>query len=656
MAETLSQAQDAAELVEVEYDERPAVTDTVGATKPGAPQLWDTAPNNIGFDWGRGDEAATKAAFAKADRVVSLELVNNRIVVNAMEPRAAVADHDSGTNRTTVYVSSQGPHFILPQLAEQVFKVDKSEFRLLTGDVGGSFGMKIFLYPEQVLVAWAARKLGRPVRWTSDRSEGFLSDSHGRDNVTKAEMAMDKGGRFLGMRVTTYAALGAYNANMGPYIPTVAGTSMLAGLYKTPAIFLDVKGVYTNTVPTDAYRGAGRPEAIYVIERLLDKCARELGLTPDEIRRRNFIQPADLPYATPLGETYDSGEFTAIMEAGMDRADWSGFEARRAAARSRGKLRGIGMATYVETCGQLPSTARIEFGETADEVTIFSGTQTNGQGHETAYKQILSARLGIDADAIEVVQGDTDRTPDGMTGGSSSVTSGGVAVSKVSEKIIDKGRRVAAHVMETATADIEFSDGMFTVAGTDRRMSVFEVARAANDPTKLPDGVEPGLNESFANADAKPTYPNGCHICEVEIDRDTGNVEIVSYCALDDFGEVVNPLMLAGQVHGGVVQGIGQALLERTVYDGDSGQLVSGSFMDYTMPRADDVPVIDFSTRNVRCKTNPLGLKGCGEAGAIGAPPAVINAIVDALHPDYGLIDVDMPATPEYLWQIMNGR
>ncbi len=655
VAETLNQARDAAELIEIDYDELPTATDTVGATKSGAAQIWPAAANNVGFDWERGDQAATEAAFAKADRVVKLELVNNRVVVNSMEPRVAVADHDTAANRTTVYVSSQGPHFMLGQLAEHVFKVDPSEFRMMTGDVGGGFGMKIFLYPEQILVTWASRKLGRPVKWNADRTEGFMSDSQGRDNVTIAEMALDKDSHFLGLRVTTYAALGAYNANMGPFIPTLAGTSMLAGLYKTPAIYVNVKGVFTNTVPTDAYRGAGRPEAIYVIERLVDKIGRETGLGVDEIRRRNFLQPSDLPYASPLGETYDSGEFTALMEAGMDAADWAGFESRRAAAKANGKLRGIGMSTYVEVCGGIPETSKVEFAEDSDEVTIFIGTQSNGQGHETSYIQIMSDRLGVDAEKIKVVQGDTDRTPNGMTGGSASVTSGGVAVAKVSEKIIEKGRQIAAHIMETATDDIEYAEGTFTVAGTDRRMSVFELARAANDPAQLPDGMEPGLNETFANDDLKPTYPNGCHICEIEIDKDTGNVDIVSYRAVDDFGDVVNPLLLAGQVHGGVAQGVGQALFERTVYD-DSGQLLSGSFMDYTMPRADNLPWVEFSTRNVRCVTNHLGIKGSGEAGTIGAPPAVISAIVDALQPDYGLIDVDMPATPNYLWQIINGQ
>ncbi len=654
VAETRDQARDAAELIEVDYDQLPAATDTVEASRPGAPQVWDTAPNNICFDWGRGDKEATDAAFNTADRVTEVTLVNNRIVVNSMEARGALADYDAATDRMTLYTSSQGPHFLLNVLADAIFKVDKGKIRVVTGDVGGGFGMKIFAYPEQPLVMWAARRIGRPVKWISDRGEAFMSDVQGRDNVTKAELAMDSQGHFLGLRATTYANLGGYLSNMGPMIPTVAGTSMLAGLYKTPAIYVNVLGVMTNTVPTDAYRGAGRPEAIYVIERVVDKAARELGLTPDEIRRRNFIPTEDLPYQTPMDETYDSGEFAAIMERGMQQADWNGFAARREAAERRGKLLGIGMSTYVETCGGgPPEQANIKFADNQDQLSIYIGTQTNGQGHETSYKQILSGRLGLDADAIIVAQGDSDLTPPGFTGGSRSVTNGGVAVDKVGQAIIDKGRQIAAHVMETAAADIEYADATFTVAGTDRRMSLFEVAQASKDPANLPDGVTPGLDEQYKNVPDASTYPNGCHVCEVEIDPETGVVEITRYSVVDDFGDVVNPLLLEGQVHGGIVQGVGQALHEHTVYD-DDGQLLTGSYMDYTMPRADDFPLFTFSTRNVRCKTNPLGIKGSGEAGAIGAPPAIINAIVDALQPRLGLVDVDMPATPQVIWDLLH--
>ncbi|MFQ5973041.1 MAG: xanthine dehydrogenase family protein molybdopterin-binding subunit [Alphaproteobacteria bacterium] len=654
VAETLNQARDAAELIEVDYEDLPAAVDTYAAAQPGAPLIWDSAPGNICFDWDKGDREAVEAAFAKATRTTSIELINNRVVVNALEPRVALAEHDRSANRTTLYVPSQGVHNLREQLADMIFKVDRSEIRVVSGDVGGGFGMKIFLHPEYPMIVWAARKLGRPVRWTSDRSEGFMADTQGRDNVTKAELAMDDDGHFLALRVTTYANLGAYLSNFGPFIPTGAGTSMLAGLYRTPAIYVNVLGVLTNTVPTDAYRGAGRPEAIYVIERLVDKAAREVGLAPAELRRRNFVTPEELPYSTPLGETYDSGEFTALMEKGMDKADWNGFEARREDARSRGRLRGIGMATYVETCGGGPEeTADVRLDENNEKVTIYIGNVSNGQGHETGYKQVMSDRLGLDVDLIEVVQGDSELVPTGLTGGSRALPVGGVAVARVSEAIIEKGRQIAANVMEAAAADIEFSDAMFTVAGTDKTMSLFDVARAARDDGNLPEGISPGLDEEYTQKPEASTYPNGCHICEVEIDPETGIVDIVRYTAVDDFGDVINPLTLAGQVHGGIGQGVGQALLEHTVYDEATGQLISGSLMDYTLPRADDVPSINFSTRNVPCRTNPLGIKGAGEAGAIGAPPSVMNAIVDALEPELGLVNVDMPATAQSVWSLL---
>lgn len=654
VAETAAQARDAAELVEVDYETLPSVVDVVSATADGAPAVWAEAPDNIGFDWERGDAAAVNAAFARATRTTAIELVNNRIIVNSMEPRSAVAEFDAETDRTTIYTSSQGTHMQREELSI-IFGVDQSKIRVITGDVGGGFGMKIFIHPEYPLVMWASKRLNRPVKWVADRTEAFMSDFQGRDNVTHAEMAMDDDGKFLGLRVTTRASLGSHMSMFGPAIPTEAGTSMLAGLYQTPAIYVNVLGVMTNTVPTDAYRGAGRPEAIYVIERLVDKAARELGIGPDEIRRRNFITPEQLPYKTPLDETYDSGEFVPLMETAMQRADWNGFEARRQAAASKGKLLGRGMATYVETCGGGGAEpAVVRFAADKDELTVYIGTVTNGQGHETAYKQILSQRLGIDADAINVVQGDSDVVPDGMTGGSRSVTNGGVAVDGAGKAIISKGREIAAHMFEAASADIEYDDGTFAVAGTDRKLSLFDVARAARDQANLPAGTEPGLDEEYANTHKESTYPNGCHIVEVEVDPDTGVTEVTRYTVVDDFGDVVNPNLLAGQVHGGIVQGIGQALHEHTVYDADDGQLLSGSLMDYTLPRADDVPNFDFTTRNVRCVTNPMGIKGSGEAGAIGAPPAVVNAVVDALAPRIPLADVQMPATPLAVWQLLN--
>lgn len=655
IAETLHQARDAAELIEVSYNELPSVTDTFQSAQNGAPQLYEETPNNICFDWGKGDRNKTEAAFAKASRVTSLDLVNNRVVVNSLEARSAIGDHDPATGRSTLYTSSQGTHGLRNTIADTILKIGKENLRVITGDVGGGFGMKIFPHPEQILVVWAARKIDRPVRWSADRSEGFMSDVQGRDHVTRAEMAMDDDGNFLGLRVTTYASLGAYLSHFGAYIPTEAGTGMLNGLYAIPAIWANVKGVLNNTVPTDAYRGAGRPEAIYCIERLVDKCARELGVSPDEIRRRNFIKPEQLPYTTPLGDEFDSGEFTNIMEAGMKRADWEGYASRREDASKRGKRHGIGMATYVEKCGGgSAEVADVKFDTENDQITIYIGTVTNGQGHDTAYKQIMSDRLGVDTDNITLVQGDSDAVPPGMTGGSRSVTVGGVAVSKASEEIIAKGRKIAGHVMETAEADIEYANANFRVAGTDRSMTLFDIARAAKDASNLPEGVEPGLDEAYSHTPSAATYPNGCHICEIEIDPETGILDITRYTVMDDFGDVINPLLIEGQVHGGIVQGVGQALHEHTVYDEQSGQLVSGSFMDYTLPRATHFPYFDFNMRNVACKTNPLGIKGSGEAGAIGAPPAIINAIVDALSTPGTVTNVDMPATPDVIWAAAN--
>ena len=656
VAETLAAARDAAERIEIDYEELPASVDTVGAAQDGAPRVWDAMDHNICFDWGEGDASAVDAALAEAAEIVELELVNNRLFAGPMEPRAALAEYEPGSGRTTLHTSSQSVHFLLDRLAEDIFRVDPKELRVVTGDVGGGFGMKIFLHPEQPLVVWAARRLRRSVRWTGERSEGFISDVQGRDNVTVARLAIDGQGLFTGLKVTTHANMGAYLSHFAPFVATGAGVAMLAGLYKTPAIYVNVLGVATHTVPVDAYRGAGRPEAIYVIERLVDKAARQLGVAPDELRRRNFIRPEDLPYETPMASVYDSGDFPAVMDESMGRADWAGFAARRAAAAEAGRLRGIGMVSYVEKCGGGSSeTARVAFGEDEDTITIHIGTQSNGQGHETAYVQIMADRLGIDAEHIVVVQGDSDRVPPGLTGGSRSVTVGGAAVGFVSEAIIDKGRGVAAQILETAAADIVYDQGVFTVAGTDRAMSLFEVARAARRPENLPDGTSPGLDESYEHEPSAPTFPNGCHICEVEVDPNTGDVEIVAYTAVDDFGDVINPLLLAGQVHGGIVQGVGQALLEHVRYDDESGQILTGSFMDYAMPRAIDMPEIAFSMLNFACTTNPMGIKGSGEAGAIGAPPAVINAVVDALEPRLGPIDIDMPATPAYLWSLLHG-
>ncbi len=656
VAETLEQAKDAAELIEVDYAPLPHVVGTFEAAQEGAPLVHDHIKDNIAFDWEMGDRAGTDAAFARANRVVRLELVNQRLVVNSMEPRGAICEYDARDDRSTLWLSSQGVHMIRPVVADMILKIGSPKLRVRTGDVGGGFGMKIFVHPEYPMIVWASRLLKRTVKWIPDRSEAFQSDIQGRDHVSIAEMALDKDCRFIGCRITTYAALGAYLNHFSVFIPTMAGSSMLVGLYQTPVAYVNVKGVMTNTVPVDAYRGAGRPEAAYLLERFVDHIAREVGLTPDEIRARNLIKPAQIPFVTALGDTYDSGDFETVMRKGMDKADWKGFPARRAAALARGRWRGIGMATYVEKCGGgSPETAIAKFNDD-DTVTIYVGNQTNGQGQETAIRQIASARLGVDVEKIHFVQGDSDVVPEGMTGGSRMVSVAGAATLGVADKIVAKGKLVAASALEAAAGDIEYADGSFRIVGTDRSMTLFEVAKAARDPRHVPAGEKPGLDDEFTRTPAADTFPNGCHICELEIDPDTGTLEIANYTVVDDFGLALNPLLLQGQVHGGVGQGVGQALTEKTVYDPESGQLLSGSLMDYALPRADIVPHVHFDMHNSPCTTNPLGVKGAGEAGAIGAPPAVINAIVDAIHPHTGVKHVDMPVTASTLWAVIEAH
>jgi carbon-monoxide dehydrogenase large subunit len=640
VADTLDQAKDAAELIEVDYAPRAHTVGTYESAQPGAPLVHDHIKSNIAFDWAMGDQAATDAAFKKAARTVSLRLVNQRLVVNSMEPRGAICEHDAKDDRSTLWVSSQGVHMIRPVVADMILKIGSGKLRVRTGDVGGGFGMKIFVHPEYPMVVWASRALKRTVKWIPDRQEAFQSDVQGRDHVSIAEMALDKECRFLGCRITTYAALGAYLNHFSVFIPTMAGSSMLNGLYQTPAVYVNVKGVMTNTVPTDAYRGAGRPEAAYLVERFVDHIARETGLTPDEIRARNFIKPNQLPFKTALGDTYDSGDFDAVMRKGMEKADWKGFAARRAQSEKAGKWRGIGMATYVEKCsGGGPETVKAVFNEDAT-ITLYTGNQTNGQGHETALRQIASAKLGIDVENIRLVQGDSDVVPEGFTGGSRTIAINGVATIAVADKIIAKGKPLAANLLEASAADIDYKDGSFQIVGTDRSVSLFDVAKANKG----------GLDDEFTRTPEADTYPNGCHICEIELDPDTGTLEIKNYSVVDDFGMALNPLLLQGQVHGGIGQGVGQALSEHAVYDKDSGQLMSGSFMDYAFPRADIVPNVKFDLHNSPCKTNPLGVKGAGEAGAIGAPPSVINAIVDAIHAHTGIKHVDMPVTAASLW------
>jgi aerobic carbon-monoxide dehydrogenase large subunit len=658
VAESVAAARDAAEAIEVEYEPLPAVTEAKDAIAAGAPQLFENIPGNVVFDWDNdtNDAKATDAAFAGAAHIVSLELVNNRVVVNSMEPRNAIGDYDPDSGRSTLYTATQGPHFVRDPLAEAVLKIPKEKLRLITPNVGGGFGMKAFVYPEHALVVWASRKLQRPVKWQEDRSEGFISDNQGRDHTTRAELALDKKGRFLGLRVAILANLGAYLSPFGSFVPT-RSTDLVSGLYAIGAVHIDVKGVCTNTVPVCAYRGAGRPEAGYLLERLVDAAARELGKTPDAIRRVNFVPPSAMPYTSATKLLLDSGEFEEVMNRAMAAAEWSSFAARRKASKRNGKLRGIGMATYTERCGGgFPETASIEFKE--DRVELVMGNQEYGTGLVTAYKQVVSDQLGIDADRIDVIMGDTDRTPSGLSGGSRALAVAGSALYEAGLAIIEKGKQLAAHSLEVSPQDVTFADGVFGVPGTDLRLDIFQLAKVARDPAKRPPGLAAelanGLDVTRERVPPAQTFPNGCHIVEVEIDPDTGAVVVERYTVVDDFGRTINPLLLEGQVHGGIVQGVGQALLEHASYDAD-GQLLSGSFMDYAMPRASDVPSFAFSTHNVPTSANPLGVKGAGEAGAVGAPPAVMNAIVDALAQRTGTHKLDMPATPGRVWAALNG-
>ena len=647
IAENRSQALDAVEAVWIDYDLLPAVVETNQAMADNANLVWGEAAKNQCFDWEDGDADATNKAFAEASHVVELELVNNRLVPTSMETRGAVAAIEEGTGRLTLCVSCQGVHVMRSLLATQIFNVAEEDIHVTCNDVGGGFGMKIFLFPEYVCQLFAARKLGRAVKWISERSEAFMSDSHGRDHVSHLKVALDSDAKILGLQVNTVANLGAYLSNFAPFVATSAGVPMLVGCYAVPTAYVEVQGVFTNTSPVDAYRGAGRPEAIYAIERLLDVAAFDLGISPDEIRKRNFIREEQMPFSTPLGSNYDSGNFQQNLEDALKLSNWDDFESRRKAAKSRGKLLGIGLASYIERCaGGSPEQARLEVANDG-HVTLYIGTLSNGQGHETAFRQILCERLGVAFEEVSIVQGDSDLIETGGgTMGSRSVPVGGAAISSVSEKIIEKAKLIAAELLETAISDVEFDNGVFRIIGTDRVQTFHEVAKAA----ATDDDVAFDEKESFAPEEA--TYPNGTHVCELEIDKATGKIEIVDYTVVDDFGHVINPLLLEGQVHGGIGQGLGQALLESCQYESDSGQLLSASFMDYTMPRADDFPPIRFDLNKVPCKTNPLGIKGAGEAGAIGAPPAIINAIVNALK-DHGVRHVDMPVTPNRLWNIM---
>jgi carbon-monoxide dehydrogenase large subunit len=653
VAETVAEARDAAERIVVEYEPLPAAVETAGALDPGQPAVWDEHSGNLCFDWEVGDEAAFRRAAAAARHRVSLTLVNNRVVANSMEPRGAIGEYDPGEDSYTLWSSTQGSHFIRNLLAEHVLHIPENRIRVVTPDVGGGFGMKLFLYPEHVLVLWAAKQLGRPVKWIPDRSESFMSDTQGRDNLTRLDLALDETLRFTGLSVAVTANMGAYLSNFAPEIPTFSGAVMHSGVYAIPAIHVAVKGVFTNTVPVDAYRGAGRPEAAYALERLIDVAARRLGVASDELRRRNFIPPAVMPHATPLGLVYDSGDFARNMRDALAAIDAAGFAARRAEARAHGRYRGLGQAVYIEQSGFPPDEfAELRF-DPAGTLTVLMGSQSSGQGHQTAYSQLASERLGLALDKIRVLQGDTAMIGFGRgTGGSRSLPVGGAALVHAADKLVAKGKKIAAHLLEAAEADIAFADGVFTIAGTDRTVSIEAVARTAFNPAQLPPGLEPGFAETGHFTPPAPTFPNGCHGCEVEIDPETGQIAILRYVVVDDFGAVINPLLLRGQVHGGIAQGVGQAMLERCVYEEGSGQLITGSLTDYTLPRAEDLPTLDFRCNVVPCRTNPLGVKGAGEAGAIGAPPALVNAVVDAVA-ELGIDHLDMPLTPERLWRAL---
>ncbi len=658
IAESRAQARDAAEKIIVDYGVLPAVVDPKAAAKPGAPQIHDLAPNNTVFNWHLGDKTATDGSFAAASRVTKIDLVNNRLIPAAIEPRCAVGEYDSGTESFTLYTTSQNPHAARLVLSAFAGIAPENKLRVIAPDVGGGFGSKIYIYAEETVCLWAAKKIGRPVKWTADRSESFLVDAHGRDHVTHAELALDAGGKITGMRVHTIANMGAYPSLFWSCVPTYLYALLLSGQYNVPNIYAEVDAVYTNTAPVDALRGAGRPEATFVVERLVELAARETGSDPASFRRANFI--TSFPHQTPVLLCYDAGDYGASLDKALALADYKGFAKRKREAARHGKLRGIGFSTYIEACGLAPSQAVGSLGcgvglwESAEvrvnpvgTVEILTGTHSHGQGHETTFAQVVSDRLGIPIENVSVVHGDTDKVQFGMgTYGSRSGAVGISAIVKALDKVEAKAKKVAAHLLEAAEGDIEFKDGKFKVAGTDKSVEWGAVALNAYIAHKFSgQELEPGLKEGAFWDPINFTFPAGCHICEVEVDPETGNTEIVAWTAVDDFGVVVNPMIVAGQVHGGVAHGVGQALCEGAVYDRD-GQLVTGSFMDYCMPRADHLPALKVDTTVTKCPSNPIGIKGCGEAGAIAAPAAVINAITDAI----GTEDLAMPATPPAVW------
>jgi carbon-monoxide dehydrogenase large subunit len=658
VADTMAQAKDAAEKIAVDYEVLPAVVDPTKAAAKGAPLIHDAAPNNTIYNWHLGDHDATAAALKGAKHVTKLEFVNNRLVPNAMEPRAALAEYDSGTQNLTLWNATQNPHVARLVISAFVGIAPENKLRVIAPDVGGGFGSKIFIYPEEVVCLWAARQFNRPVKWTAERSESFISDAHGRDHVTTAELALDADHKITGLKVKTVANLGAYMSTLSSAVPTFLYATLLSGQYAIPHIYAEVDAVYTNTVPVDAYRGAGRPEATYVVERLVEAAARELDLDPADLRKKNFVKT--FPYQTAVASLYDAGDYNASLQKALQIHDYKGFGKRKRESEKSGKLRGIGFATYIEACGVAPSSlvgqlgAGVGLWESAEvrvnptgSVELLTGCHAHGQGHETTFAQLVAERLGIGIDQVNVVHGDTDKVQFGMgTYGSRSGAVGMSAIVKALDKVEAKAKKIAAHLLEAAEGDIVFKDGKFTVAGTDKSVAWGELALAAYVAHKFPTGeIEPGLKEAAFYDPTNFTFPAGCHICEVEIDPETGVTSVVGWTAVDDFGTVINPMIVEGQVHGGVAQGVGQALLEHTVYN-DSGQLVSGSYMDYAMPRADNLPSLKVDMTVTKCPSNPLGIKGCGEAGAIAAPAAVMNAITNAL----GTEKIDMPATPAAVW------
>jgi carbon-monoxide dehydrogenase large subunit len=653
IAETLAQAKDAAELVVVDYGSLPSVTSVAEAAEPGAPRVWDENPDNISHTYERGDRQATEAAFARATQIVKRRYVITRVHAQYMEPRGAIGTYDLAEDRYTLFADVNYPHRVRNMLANMVFKVPESKVRVVCHDVGGGFGAKGWQYVEHRLTLWAARKLGRPVKWRCERSEVLMADEHGRDNVGTIELAFDDSGKIIGLRLHLLASIGAYVGSDRQFLTPFGMIGTVVGVYDIPAAYVSIDAVLSNTSPTAPYRGAGRPEAIYLIERAMEAAAQELHIDPIELRRRNIIPDAKIPFKSPLGPYYDCGKFNRNMEIALEAADYAGFAVRRDASRARGMLRGIGLANAIEqAAGPTPEYAEIRFNPSGSAILLM-GTKTHGQGHETAFKQIMCGQLGIDPNDVQFIDGDTDRVAFGMgSNGSRSMVTGGTALTLAAQKVIDKGKRIAAHLLEAADADIEFADGRFGVAGTDRGLTLKQVVTSAFQPARLPPGVEPGMYEHATYAPKRDTFPNGCHVCELEIDPATGAVALLSYLVVDDVGTVINPLTLAGQIHGGVAQGVGQILMEQVVYDPGSGQLLTASFMDYCMPRAEDMCGIRIVSNPVPTEGNPLGAKGAGEAGTVGALPAVMIAVMNALEP-LGVREFDMPATSDRIWRAM---